>query len=100
MLPALVLPALVLVGLMGEGDILKTEPFDISRIRFQQQLASIDDFLRLRVSVGLTARPRAAAEKGLPNNLYGVTAYCDGQAVGMATVVGDGGLNFEMILKL
>ena len=74
-----------------------SKAFDMNRVCFEQQVASIDDFLRLRVSAGLTARPRAAAEKGLPNSLYGVTAYCNGQAVGMARVVGDGGLNFEIV---
>lgn len=58
---------------------------------------SIDDFIRLRRISGLTPRPRNAAEKGLPNSLYGVTVSSGTASVGMGRVVGDGALNFEIV---
>ena len=62
-----------------------------------QNVAAIEDFLRLREVSGLSPRPRAAAEIGLPRSLYGVTIEYEGRIVGMGRVVGDGGLNFEIV---
>ena len=62
-----------------------------------EDVAALDDFLRLREISGLTPRPRPAAEKGLPNSLYGVHITLDGETVGMGRVVGDGGVNFEIV---
>ncbi|WP_223669875.1 GNAT family N-acetyltransferase [Kangiella shandongensis] len=62
-----------------------------------EQVAPIDDFMRLREVSGLTPRPRAAAEKGLPHSLYGVHIIVDDKAIAMGRVVGDGGLNFDVV---
>ncbi|HBH6914488.1 GNAT family N-acetyltransferase [Serratia marcescens] len=53
--------------------------------------------MRLRQVAGLSARPRAGAELALPNSLYGVQITLSGLVVGMGRVVGDGGLNFEIV---
>jgi ribosomal protein S18 acetylase RimI-like enzyme len=57
----------------------------------------VDDFLRLREVSGLTPRPRKAAERALPNSLYGVHITTGEKVVGMGRVVGDGALNFEIV---
>lgn len=62
-----------------------------------KKVAPIDDFLRLRAITGLTPRTRAAAEKALPNSLFGVHVVHDNQVVAMGRVVGDGALNFDIV---
>lgn len=62
-----------------------------------EEVASVDDFLRLREVAGLSARSREAAEKGLPGSLYGVQVMRDTRTIGMGRVVGDGALNFEIV---
>lgn len=66
-------------------------------LEVRQQVAPVDDFLRLREISGLTPRPRAAAIKALPRSLYGVHLVLGDQVVGMGRVVGDGALNFEIV---
>lgn len=63
----------------------------------KQSVASVDDFMRLRQISGLSQRPREGAERALPNSLYGVQILLGNQTVGMGRVVGDGGLNFEIV---
>lgn len=63
----------------------------------KEAVAPIDDFLRLREITGLTPRAREAAELGLKNSLYGVHLCVEDKVVAMGRVVGDGGLNFEIV---
>jgi len=60
-------------------------------------VAPLDDFLRLRIISGLTPRPREAAKKALPNSLFGVHIVIDNTVVAMGRIVGDGALNFEVV---
>jgi len=62
-----------------------------------EQVASVDDFIRLRDISGLSPRSRDAAKVGLPNSLYGVQITFNDEVVGMGRVVGDGALNFEVV---
>ena len=62
-----------------------------------EEIPSVDDFVRLRKVAGLTGRPRTTAEKGLPNSLFGIVVKMENSVVGMGRVVGDGGLNFEIV---
>jgi ribosomal protein S18 acetylase RimI-like enzyme len=64
---------------------------------FIPSVPPVDDFLRLREVSGLSHRPREAAERALPNSLYGVHVKTAGQIAGMGRVVGDGALNFEIV---
>ncbi|AVF04992.1 MULTISPECIES: GNAT family N-acetyltransferase [Devosia] len=57
----------------------------------------VDDYLRLRIAAGLSAKTREQAEIGLPNSWYGVTVLLDGSAVGMGRVIGDGGTAFQIV---
>lgn len=63
----------------------------------EEKVVSLDDFIRLRDISGLSPRTKEAAEKGLPNSLFGVTVLYGAETVGMGRVVGDGGLNFEIV---
>ena len=49
-----------------------------------------EEYFRLRIAAGLTARSRTAAEAGLPNTVVAIVAMFDGLAVGMGRVIGDG----------
>ncbi len=62
-----------------------------------EEVVCVDDFMRLREVAGLSPRSRAGAEVGLPRSLYGVQIRIEDKAVGMGRVVGDGGLNFEIV---
>lgn len=57
----------------------------------------IEDYLRLRVVAGLSAKTREGAAIGLPNSWYGVTVRHGGQAVGMGRIIGDGGTAFQIV---
>jgi len=60
--------------------------------RINEQLPSVADYNRLREIVGWGGYPHAVAAPALARSLYGVCALVDGVVVGMARVVGDGGL--------
>lgn len=62
-----------------------------------EEVASVEDFLRLRKVTGLSERSYEAAKKGLPQSLYGVQIKVNNLTVGMARIVGDGALNFEIV---
>ncbi|WP_010164869.1 GNAT family N-acetyltransferase [Sphingomonas sp. PAMC 26617] len=51
---------------------------------------TVNDYRRLRVAAGLTARSQAAAEAGLPNTVVAVVVRHEGRAVGMGRAIGDG----------
>lgn len=58
---------------------------------------SIKDYLRLRVSAGLSPKAEANATAGLPNTWFAVVVRKDDQAVGMGRIIGDGGLFFQIV---
>ena len=58
---------------------------------------SVDEYTRLRESVGFAARSPEAAGKGLAGGLFTVTVRDGEAAVGMARVVGDGGCSFLVV---
>lgn len=57
----------------------------------------VEGYLHLRKIAGLSEKEAEAAEIGLVNSLFAVCAYSDDQLIGMARIVGDGGLNFEVV---
>ncbi|WP_256717912.1 GNAT family N-acetyltransferase [Shewanella sp. UCD-KL12] len=78
------------------------KPELIANLIVIQEVAQVDDFIRLREISGLTPRPRGAVVKGLPRSLYGVhIKVCSPKAklqtIAMGRVVGDGALNFEIV---
>ncbi|SDW45401.1 Acetyltransferase (GNAT) domain-containing protein [Marininema mesophilum] len=64
----------------------------------RQEVPPIEGYLHLRKVAGLSEKEWAAAEIGLANSLFAVCAYTEGdKLIGMARIVGDGGLNFEVV---
>jgi len=57
----------------------------------------IDDYRRLRVAAGLSPRSREAAERGLPNTVFGVSVLLGGSVIGMGRIIGDGGCFFTVV---
>lgn len=64
--------------------------------RIEPRVPSVEDFLRLRHLSGLSAFSREAAEKGLPNSIFGVCLMSGGDVVGMGRIIGDGGCFFQI----
>jgi GNAT superfamily N-acetyltransferase len=60
-------------------------------IALVEQFPGVDDYCRLRELAGMSPRTRAAAQRGLPNTLYGVSLHRDGDVIGMGRIIGDGG---------
>ena len=61
-------------------------------IEYRENCLSPEDFIRLRIAVGRVATPLPQAEAALRAGLYNVTAFCEGKAVGMGRLVGDGAM--------
>jgi len=57
-----------------------------------EQLPTPDDYNRLRAAVGWGVYDRELVERALPTSLYGVCAYENDELVGMARIIGDGGM--------
>lgn len=64
------------------------------RLTIVEQLPTAGEYNRLRAAVGWRTYDEATAGRHLPASLYGVCARRGGETVGMARVVGDGGLVF------
>lgn len=61
------------------------------------EIPAIDDYLRLRVAAGLSAKTHEGASIGLPNSWFAVILMFDGRAVGMGRIIGDGGTAFQIV---
>ena len=66
-------------------------------LHFREETPGVDEFLEMRAVAGLGARSVEAAAAGLPNTLYAVCVREGERLVAMGRVVGDGGLNFEIV---
>jgi GNAT superfamily N-acetyltransferase len=60
--------------------------------RIEERLPTPEEYQTLRKSVGWRERTQESVRRGLPGSLYGVCAYADQTLVGMARIIGDGGL--------
>ncbi len=56
-----------------------------------------DEYRSLRVAAGLSPKSEDAAEKGLPGTLFSVCVRKNGTLIGMGRIIGDGGLNYEIV---
>ncbi len=61
------------------------------------EIPSVADYRRLRVAAGLSPKSKEAARAGLPNSVHAVIARCEGLAVGMGRIIGDGALFFQIV---
>ena len=59
-----------------------------------EQLPTPEEYNRLRQAVGWRLHHEDVLEKALPNTLYCVCAFVDQKLVGMARVIGDGGMAY------
>src|SRR6476469_1306324 len=66
-------------------------------IEIVERFPGVDDYRRLRALAGMSPRTRQAAERGLPNTLYGVSLLRDGEVVGMGRIIGDGGCFYTVV---
>ena len=69
----------------------------MTELRYLDQIPGADEFRALRVKAGLSPRSAEAAARGLPNSLYAVCVRVGDELIGMGRIVGDGGLNFEIV---
>ncbi|MUV14069.1 GNAT family N-acetyltransferase [Noviluteimonas gilva] len=69
----------------------------MSEIVLVERFPDVDDYLRVRAAAGMHAKSREAAERALPNTLYGVRLERDGAVVGMGRVIGDNGCFFTVV---
>ena len=69
----------------------------MSELRYVREIPEVEEFRAMRVRAGLSAKTFEAAAAGLPNTLFAVCVRDGDQLVGMGRIVGDGGLNFEVV---
>ena len=66
-------------------------------IEISERLPSPEEYNQLRSMVGWGTYEHEVIAKALPNTLYCVCALIDNKAVGMARVIGDGGLTYYIL---
>jgi len=57
----------------------------------------VEEYRALRVAAGLRAKSKLAAERGLAGSLFAVCIRKDNTLIGMGRIIGDGGLNYEVV---
>ena len=62
-----------------------------ARYELSVGVPTVEEYLRLRVVAGMTAKSTAGAEAGLPNSWFSVVVRCEARVVGMGRIVSDGG---------
>ncbi|WP_101296485.1 GNAT family N-acetyltransferase [Halegenticoccus soli] len=65
----------------------------------REELPTPEEFVALREAAGMAPRTLEAAERGLPNSVYGVAVVPEGEdeVVGMGRIVGDGGTVYQLV---
>jgi GNAT superfamily N-acetyltransferase len=63
-------------------------------LRIEERLPTPQEYRFLRASVGWRERSEDLVRRGLAGSLFGVCAFADGRLVGMARIIGDGGMVF------
>lgn len=61
-------------------------------IQYKENTLTVEDFQELRTAVGWFRAHPVLAERSVKGTLYSVGAYAEGKTVGMARVIGDGGM--------
>jgi len=65
---------------------------DHPEIEYKENTLTIEDFQELRIAVGWFKTHPLLAERSVKGTLYSVCAYAEGKTVGIARVIGDGGM--------
>lgn len=68
----------------------------MTEIVLVERVPTVVEYRELRRRVGLSGKTEEAAAAGLPNTRFAVVLECDGQAIGMGRVIGDGGTAFQI----
>ena len=68
-----------------------------SDIELVEEVPSVADYRALRVAAGLSLKTAEAASRGLPGTLFAVCLKRGDDVVGMGRIIGDGGLNYEVV---
>ncbi|KZP19981.1 GCN5-related N-acetyltransferase, partial [Athelia psychrophila] len=63
----------------------------------RHEIPSVQDYCYLRKATGLSGKAATAAAVGLPNSLFAVQIHGEPLCIGMARVIGDGGLWFQIV---
>ncbi|MBX9666157.1 MAG: GNAT family N-acetyltransferase [Candidatus Obscuribacterales bacterium] len=58
---------------------------------------NVENYCRLRVTAGLSAKTKEAANAGLINTYHGVSVLHGEEIVGMGRIIGDGGCFFQVV---
>ena len=61
-------------------------------IEYKENTLTVEDFQELRTAVGWFKPHPLLAERSVNGTLYSACAYEEGKTVGMARVIGDGGM--------
>jgi GNAT superfamily N-acetyltransferase len=61
-----------------------------------ERLPTVEEYRRLRASVGWRALPEETMARGLAGSLFAACALAEGEVVGTGRVVGDGGVYFYL----
>ncbi len=65
--------------------------------RLVEEIPDVETYRHLRRESGLSDKSHAAASRGLPNSIYGVTIRFVDEVVGMGRLIGDGGTAFQVV---
>lgn len=63
----------------------------------EHSVPDIQTYRHLREASGLSPKTPVAAERGLPNTLFGVQVFFQGTPVGMGRIIGDGGCFYQVV---
>ncbi len=72
-------------------EIKETASID-GEIEYKENTLTVEDFQELRTAVGWFKAHPLLAERSVNGTLYSACAYAEGKTVGMARVIGDGGM--------
>jgi len=66
-------------------------------IRLVERFPGVEDYLRLRQAAGMHPKSAEAANRALPNTIYGISLLREGELVGMGRIIGDNGCFFVIV---
>ena len=62
----------------------------------KEEIPSVEDYINIRLAAGLSRKSKEATKLALPNSIYAVTVYFEGERIGIGRIIGDGGCFFEI----
>jgi GNAT superfamily N-acetyltransferase len=70
---------------------------EVAGITLVERFPAADDYRRLRLATGLSAKSAEAAQRGLAHTIYGVSLMQGEAVVGMGRIVGDDGCFYFVV---